>query len=409
MSLAFRISIGANVVLAGIVAALAWSDRPAKLSSRTSSSSSLTQARTESSLKPGAISGALKPKYSERGLDSSTVAQLERSGISRDILMSVLLEDLNRRSARRLLELQKKYAPRLVPEHEMHELTRASVTDQIRELKAVFGEDGYLAWDREQTLHNLNRARVPGDELPMSLSESEQAVRWQKEFDEKNTELQMAMEDGVADKADIGVLQAQAQQTLDQALEKLLGKQRFGELRGNIDPVAEVYRNYGGLNPTPAQAKAVAAAEDDYRANETALTNRLNGNPANVANIPGELGALNEAREEKLRGIFGAEAYNNLKRQNDPTYQTLRQYAGTWELGDQDIQSVYEALQSLGNQTNQTRQAAEISEAAGQRVNWREVNAAIDLARQQTEVNLQSKIGSERLRRLKQNGVLTNR
>jgi hypothetical protein len=279
----------------------------------------------------------------------------------------------------------------------------------MRELKAAFGEEGYLAWDKEQTLHALNRARVPGDELPMTAGEAEQAYRLQKEFDDKARELQIMLEDGVADKADVGTLQAQAQQTLDREIEKLLGPQRFNELRGNVDPTTEVYRTYGDLNPTPSQARAVLQAEQDYRAREAALTKRVNENPGDTANVTAELKALSDAQDENLRQVFGAAVYDNMKRQNDPTFKTLQQYAEAWELKDQEIQSVYETLHAFQDQAARTRSAAEMSEAAGQRVNWREINSAIEQAQQQTEAGLQNLIGGERLQRLKQNGVLTIR
>jgi len=407
MSPGLRLSLGANLVLVGVVAVWLWRDRPAA-PSPVAPTVRPASARSESP-KPGAVAGPGSSKSAGPALTPATLAQLEQMGIARDTLVSVLLEDLNRRSARRLLELQKKYAPRLVPDRALREFSRESDAEQMRELKAALGEEGYLAWDKEQTLRALNRARVPGDELRMTAGEAEQAYRLQKEFDEKNRELQMVMEDGVADRADVGALQAQAQQALDRALEKLLGPARFGELRGNVDPATEVYRTFGDLNPTPDQAKAVVQAGGDYRAREAALAKRMNESPGDAANVTAELKAMNDAREESLRQIFGSEAYDKMKRQNDPTYQTLQQYAGAWELKDQEIQPVYDALHAFQDQADLLRTTAEMNEAAGQRVNWREINSAIAQARQQTEAGLQALIGDERLRRLKQNGVLDAR
>lgn len=400
MSSAFRLSIGFNILLLGIVAVVLWRDHPAAPPVRPAA------VRSEKPM-TGAVTRELQLNSAGPKLSSAAIAQLERMGISRDILINVLLEDLNRRSAKRILELQKRYAPRLVPDHVMRELSRESVVEQIRELKESFGEEGYLAWDKEQTLHALNRARVPGDELPMTAAEAEQAYRLQKEFDEKNRELQIMMEDGVADTVDTGTLLAQAQQALDRELEKLLGKQRFNELRGNVDPSAEVYRMYGELNPTPSQAKEVLQAEKDYRAREAALAKSVNENPGDATKVAAELKMLSDAQDENLRRIFGAAAYDNMKRQNDPTYKTLQQYAGAWQLNTHEIQSVYETLHAFQDQAARTRSAAEMSEAAGQRVNWREINRTIEQSRQQTEAGLQNLLGGERLQRLKQNGILT--
>ena len=150
-------------------------------------------------------------------------------------------------------------------------------------------------------------------------------------------------------------------------------------------------------------------SRDDLAAREAALRKRLQENPALAGNAAAELQALNDARDEGLRRIFGADAYEAVKRQNDATYQTLRQYAAAWNLQEPEIQSVYQALDTLRVQTERTRSAAAMREAAGQAVNWREISAVEEQARLQTEAGLHALIGGERLHRLKQNGLLTAR
>ncbi|ACB75402.1 hypothetical protein [Opitutus terrae] len=409
MRFTIRISIAANLVLLGIVALLIWRDRPAA-----SAASGLAARRLPAAVSPAvrAPLGSETRSESVRGgakLTRAAIAELEQRGIARDTLVNVVLEEFNRRSTQRLAALQRRYAPRLVPDREIREWSRALEAERIRELQAAFGEDGYRAWDEAQTLRELNRARPPGDELAMTADEAEQAYRLQKEFEDKSRELQILMEDGAADRADVGTLQAQAQQTLDRGLEQLLGKQRLDELRGTTDPTTAVYREFGDLNPTAGQAAAVVQTEAAYREREAALARQLTGNPPEAAKLAAELAASNAAREEDLRRIFGAEAYDNLKRQNDPAYQTLKQYAEAWELKDQEVESVYTNLAAFLDQAARTRSAAEMSETAGQRVNWREIDATIEQARQQTEAGLANLIGPERLRRLKQNGLLTTR
>ena len=398
----FRLSAGANFVLLGVVAVLLG--REPRTASRPDASPARSGAATATGDSQSGRPAGLDPKPAGAGLTPAAVAEFEQRGISRDTLVNVLLEEINRRCDRRVRELRKKYAPRAVPEHEYLELSRQGDAERIRELKAAFGEDGYLAWDKQQTLRLLNVAGVT-----MSPDEEEQAYRLQKEFERENRELQMAMEDGVADRADAGALQAQTQEARDRELEKLLGKARFDELRGIADPAREVYRQFGELSPTPGQAEAVLRAESDYRAREAALTARLQESPGDAVDVAAELKALDEAREENLRGIFGVEAYETVKRRNDPAYQTLRQYAGAWKLADREVSSVYEALDAFFDQTERTRNAAELREAAGQRVNWREIDSAIEQARRQTAAGLQALLGDERLRRLEKNGLLSSR
>jgi hypothetical protein len=391
-------------VLLGIVAVLFWRDQHAALSL-------VVPVAPQASLrsvvsKTDAQGPVLQPKPTGAKFTPAAIAQLEQMGISRDILVNALLEALNRRSTERVVALQKKYAPKLVPDREMLEFSRQCDAEQIRALKEALGEEGYLAWDKEQTLHELNRARVPGDELPMTAEEAEQAYRLQKEFSQKAKELQMAMEDGVADKADVGTLQAQAQQTLDRELEKLLGKQRFTELRANTEPTTEVYRTFGDLNPTPGQAKAVVLAEGDYRTREAALAKRLNENPEDAASVTAELKAMADAREEAYRQAFGAEAYAKYKVEHDATYQTIKQYADAWNLNGDEVQQVYQMVAAFKQQADRMRAAATLNQESGQKVDWSAVSASIEQAQQQTEIGLQTAIGPERLHRLKQNGLL---
>lgn len=398
------LSLAANLVLAGVVAAQLWHGRaaaPARLAPTTRPAP--TQAAVSH---PAAPACAATASAGDGNLNSDTIAQLEQLGIPRQTLVSVVVEDHNRRSAEAVLALQKKYAPRLVPASEMRELARQQQAEQLRAIKEAFGEDGFREWDKEQTLRTLNRARPPGDELPLSPAESEQAYQLQKEYDERFAELQQAMEDGVADRADSAALQAQAQENLDRALLQLLGRQRFDALRGNADPTVEVFRSFGDLNPSPEQAQAVVQADTDFRARQEALNALVRDNPGTTTNLLAELQAIDEARTENLREIFGAAAYDALQRQNDPTYQSLTQFADAWGLQPQEVQSTYAAIRAFEEQANRLRTAAEMSEAAGQRVNWREITARIEQQRQQAEARLQNLLGSRRLARLQENGLL---
>jgi len=109
-----------------------------------------------------------------------------------------------------------------------------------------------------------------------------------------------------------------------------------------------------------------------------------------------------------MRKIFGADAYAKIKQQNDPTYKTLKQYADAWDLKDGQIDSVYQTVHTFQDEVDRTRAAAELSQSAGEPVNWRQINSTIEQSRQQTEAGLKNLIGPDRLRRLEQNGVLSN-
>jgi hypothetical protein len=169
-----------------------------------------------------------------------------------------------------------------------------------------------------------------------------------------------------------------------------------------------VYRTFGDLNPTPDQANAALNAEKVYDARRDALTKKLAENPGDGRDVAMELKALQDAQDENLRQIFGAETYDRYKKEHDVTYQTLKQYGDAWNLNGEEVQQVYQSVSAFQQQADRLRAAAALNQQAGHKVDWKAMNAEIEQAQQQTEAGLQLTIGAERLRRLKQNGILEN-
>jgi hypothetical protein len=239
--ISLRLSLAANLVLAALVLAL-WLHEsppaPALAAPRSAPVPPPAPVSPVTDVLPASPASELAPAPRETSEALSAIEQLEALGFSRELLVNGLRDQLNRRTEARLVALQKKHAPNPVPEAELRALARQSTVDERRELRAALGEAGYRAWDKEQALQALNRARPPGDPLPMSDQESEHAYRLQKQFDDEYVGLQEAMEDGTADAADVGRLQALAQQKLDRELSLLLGPARLAALRGSAAPLA---------------------------------------------------------------------------------------------------------------------------------------------------------------------------
>jgi hypothetical protein len=400
MSFASRISVGLNVVLIGVVVAQLYrgpfkADAPVAPVVRTAVSIQ------PQALKTAPVVASLQPRPGGPSLTIEAVAELRKLGVSRDAIVEGLINDHTYRYDQRVRALKKKYAPKPVPPGELREMSWQMESEKTRELKEALGDAEYTAWDKDTTLAQLNMGGVRLDS-----QEAEKAYRLQKEFDEKNKALRMAKDEGVADEADTQALYNQAQQKLDQELETLLGKDRVAAMRGAPDPIADVTRRFDYLHPTTDQAKAVLSAEADIHSHEAALVQQLKENPSAAVNLTAQLKAENDAREESLRRVFGADNYAALKQQNDSTYQKLTQYAEAWDLKDAQIQPLYATLSAFHDEADRTRTVAEMKAAAGQPVNWHEINAGIDQARQQVEAGLAATIGGERVRRLEKNGLL---
>lgn len=398
MSSAFRLSVLANLAQLLVIAALLGRgpvEPPAPLSSAP------RPPRDQSAASPPPTEGAEHPRDDdESALGPELVGRLERAGLSRAVIVQALLADFNQRWDLHVLEVEKRYAPRAVPDREYIELGRMREASLERELKTALGEGGYRAWHKEQALRLVN-----GTGVPISAEEAEQAYRLQAEFDRKHADLQMAMEDGIADRADAVALQMQAREALDRDLESLFGKARLDAMRGYADPLANISRTYGDLAPSPEQARAVLASEETHRAREAALAERLKKEAPAVESISAELKKLDAQRDADLGGIFGADAYEGSKRQNDPVHKALRQFATAWELGSDKIEPVYAALSSFNRQRERMLGAAAMSEAAGHPVAWREINASLERERQTLEAGLRTLVGADLAVRLGRNGL----
>lgn len=336
-------------------------------------------------------------------IDPAAVAQLETLGFTRDVIVDALLTSFHHHWDEAFTALEAAYSPRPVPERAYLELARQRDAERLRTLQAALGDAGYAAWHKDQTLRHLN---VTG--IPLSPDEAERAYQLQRAFDDEHLDLQVAMEDGLADPLEAATLQDAGRAWLDQQLEQLLGPDRFAALRGVADPVADVQRAYGDLGPTRDQAHAVLAVERDYRAREAALVGPPADGPADAARLEAALAALAAARSDQLRRIFGADAFEATQREQDPTYQKLRQFAGVWELDDQQLAAAYATLRTIHDETDRTRHAAALAEQAGQRVDWPAVNQAIEQRRRRAGQDLQTVLGEKRLRRLQQNGLLAD-
>lgn len=400
------LSVAANVVLLAVVVAHHWPAPPADRHPTVAVSSPARPATSPGKAPRRAAAPVLATATPGAGhalpsLDPATLAQLAALGFTRDVMVSALLERFHHSWDEAFTALEVEFAPRRVPEHAYIELARTRDADRIRTLQAALGESGYAAWHKDQTLRQLNATGIP-----LSPGEAERAYQLQRDFDDEYREMQMAMEDGIADPAEAAALQAEGRTWLDQQLEQLLGRDRLDAMRGLADPVADVRRAMGDLDPTVDQARAVLAVDSDYRAREAALARQLEASPASATQLEAAVAALAVEREGQLRRIFGPAAYDAMRRQQDPTYQKLQQFAGVWQLDDHQIGSTYETLRAAQAEADRTRLAATLSEKVGQPVNWSEVNQAIEQRRRQAEQGLQALLGEQRLHRLRQNGLL---
>ncbi|HWB97383.1 MAG TPA: hypothetical protein VG672_11785, partial [Bryobacteraceae bacterium] len=319
-----RLSLTANIALAAFLAALLW-NRPRPAPARTHAPAPTGHSR------PLPRRGGV---FAASRLNPATATELERSGISRDTLAAVLLAELNLRSTQEVLLLQRRFAPQPVPQDEMNLFARRCDAERIRALQQFLGPDGYRAWDREQTLRELDL--TPGAEASLTGDEAENAYRLQKECDEQCRDLQQAMEDGVADPAAVGTLQAQARESLDQGLKALLGKRRLATLRSATDaapgpaPADPTFQaltdNAGAWRLDDQSVRSVYATLHTFqdqaaRLRGAAQQSQASGQPADWPATESAVAQARQQTEADLRDLVGSDLAWRLEQNGllDPT------------------------------------------------------------------------------------------
>jgi len=407
MTSGLRLSLTANIALVSLVVALIlrWPAPPVKPAEKLR--------RLDSHAEKGSTNPSRGPSetMAEGGLNPVAAAELMHCGVSRETLTEVVLQDFERRQNEALAQLEKRYAPALIPEREMIAFSRRRDVDRVRAIRNTLGEEAYRAWDRNQALQELNFRRLPGDPLPMSAAETERAYELQRDFDERSKSIQMAFEDGVADRADADALRKRAKQELDDALSKLLGSDRLAQLHGSADETGhigaagETQQNWSDLCPTAEQAKGIERADTDYRSHENELAKALAARTTDPSAAAAELMRIAAEREQTLRGIFGAEAYAEHEAARDPAYGALTRYAEAWDLKPADIDRVYHSVSVFEQQADGLRRLAALREQAGSNVDWNAVNAAIEQLKRQASADVGAAVGPERLRRMEASGL----
>lgn len=335
------------------------------------------------------------------GLNPDAVGHLERMGISREVIAKLVLGEFHRQWDQRFIDLERRYAPRSVPDWEYVVLERERGDLEARALEGALGKERYASWDRARTMRLLNTGGVALDSDELFA-----AYDLQKAFEKEHRELQRSMDDGLVDRADASALQAFALEERDRQLMELLGEETFRKMRGMVDPLERLYQEFGDMEPTNSQVEEALEVENGYKDLQSELEVKVSGSLSGTSEVAQELERMALFREGRLREIFGEAAYESSEREKDPMFKTLVQYADAWELSDHEVRSVYVELDAFHDKVGRFREAAGIRQAAGQEVDWRQLEGVVEGDRQKIEARLEDLIGTDRFSRLKRNGLL---
>jgi hypothetical protein len=113
--------------------------------------------------------------------------------------------------------------------------------------------------------------------------------------------------------------------------------------------------------------------------------------------------ALANARDQEYERVLGAEAFDNLRKQQDSTYATMKKYETLWGLDDKKIDYVYDTIKQYQKNVEDYQTRVRALQTQGQSMDWQVVNNNLQQYANQTQQALQSYLGQESFNKLQRN------
>jgi len=276
-------------------------------------------------------------------------------------------------------------------------------TDVIQEnaIRAALGDSGFLRWDTERTLRRLGLA-----EIEMTDHERSELYTLQRGLADERAELELQQRQGLLDPSDYSALQEKAYLDAQIQMKKLLGDNRYAIAQNGGDPAMELRRSLGEYKPTDQQFQQMIEAQKQWSLRREEIE-RAHPDADEVEDKKSQMmQALDNARKEAYKKALGAEGYAAFQKQQDSRYLSLKQYAPGWGLTPESVETLYTAVTYFEKTIQDAHAAATAREAAGQKVDWEEVNAAEEQVKTHAEELFRNTLGPEKTLRLTKAGVL---
>lgn len=333
---------------------------------------------------------------SDNGDWHSWLDELRRAGVPDKVLSQLVAAEFDVRWQKQAHDLQRRYNRGEVDDFA---ITRNAVehdSDLEAEMKAALGADAFLKWDKARTLETF-------DQINLTPSEQDAAYQLHKQLADAQHDLQEKNLDGQIDQSELDAKESAAEQDYDKQLKALLGDDRFAALQNPGDAGrAELMRSLSAIQANDSQLQALLQTQQQFTQSRAALEQDNQGGNA----LNNQLQALDAQRNAEFEQVLGTNAFAQLQMQEDSRYQQMEHYKTAWQLSSDDINYVYNTLQSSQQSIQDYEQQAKDLEAQGQSVDWNAVQTNIQQFNQQTQHSLQTYLGDDRFSKLKNSSIL---
>jgi hypothetical protein len=310
-------------------------------------------------------------------------------------LIAAIQADFHAKWNERDLELQKQYTNGKV---EMEDLALFNLDREIAleaALRDALGEDAFREWDRNRKFFDINTGA-----LALTADEANELHPLRTALTDRLRALERAKLKKEIDPATYEERLETAQADYEQELKKLVGFERFNEARDSGIP-AYLRRELRGLGISETQFAQVQEIEGAFGDGRADLQVAAQQGSIDSVKLDQEQETLTQLKEAQLQQALGEKAYALYRKQQDPRYQTMVDFAPSWRLSAQDIENVFDLLHAHETETRRVKLSAY---AAGTPPD--KIQDQVSTLQTQLNESLLKTLSSEQIANLRRNGVV---
>ena len=275
-------------------------------------------------------------------------------------------------------------------------------TSKDAEMRAALGEEDFKQWDQGYMLWEAMSTKIE-----VTAAEAEALYDLKKKLQQRVLELDKATLKGTMDGAEINDAVNQAYSEFNLKMKSLLGDERYAKSQQLDDAfVADYFRSeLASAKPSDPQFQELFEMEKESRKARTELDRQFE-NDTSSPDYLAKIKALAETRDQEFQRVLGAEAFNDLRKQQDSTYTAMKKFQNLWGLDDKKVDYVYDTMKGYQKSVEEYQGQVLALANGGLGVNPDEVNQRLQQLAEQTQQALQNNLGQDSFNKLQRNRVL---
>jgi hypothetical protein len=332
MNLRHRVSLTANVLLAVTAVGLAWrafnrAPAPVPAVANAGKTDAVRSAIRQQNSRPYATIRSV----SERR--RTLIERLREMGLPNDILALVARVDFEVQWDARFKQCRGDMAKLAAVQLEMNKSKDAAMI-------AALGPDGFKQWDQKYQLWEAMSTKVE-----VSPAETDAIYALKKKLPQSQFDVEQARLDRTMDDAQINEAYDKAYSEYYANLKGILGDDRYAKSQQLDDAFVggNLRHELAAVNPTDAQFQELFKVEQGLKQAQAELDHRYQDQTSSPE-YRAKTKALDEAHDLEYQRVLGADAFNTLRKEQDPVYSQMKKYETLWGLDDAKIDQVYGAL-----------------------------------------------------------------